>query len=109
MIECEYYFKKVYRFRNSDKYILPHTAFESEEKWFVPTLQNKKVKLNEVKSLLGKYKLKVWSKHTAYRDPSGFVMKRLSQDVQPELLTQVNDMNISLKLSMCSPCISGLV
>lgn len=89
MIEYEDYFKKVHHFKNNEQYVLPNKVFECGEKWLVPELQYKKIKLNEVKSLLGKYKLKVWSKHTAYRDPSGFVMKKLSEDVQPELLTQV--------------------
>ncbi|XP_018571350.1 cap-specific mRNA (nucleoside-2'-O-)-methyltransferase 2 isoform X2 [Anoplophora glabripennis] len=88
MIEYENYFKKIHHFKNNERYTLPKKAFACREKWLVPELQNKKIKLNEVKSLLGKYKLKVWSKHTAHRDPSGFVMKKLSEDVQPELLTQ---------------------
>lgn len=110
MIECEDYFKKVYRFSSNGRCTLPNRAFEPGEKWFVPELQSKKIKLNEVKSLLGKYKLKVWSKHTAYRDPSGFVMKKLSETVQPELLTQVMINNLSiLFISFYSLFVSGLV
>ncbi|KAJ8918957.1 hypothetical protein NQ315_016859 [Exocentrus adspersus] len=88
MIDCEDHFKKIHHFKNNEgRYILPADAFRTP-KWDIPALQDKKAELNEVKSLLGKYKLKVWSKHTAYRDPSGFVMKKLAENVQPELLTQ---------------------
>lgn len=84
----ENYFKKRFTFRRNSEYYLPGEAFESA-KWHIQDLQNKKKELNDVKSMLGKYKLKVWSKHTANRDPAGFVIKKVSATIHPELLTQV--------------------
>ncbi|KAJ8985104.1 hypothetical protein NQ317_019790 [Molorchus minor] len=57
-------------------------------KWSIPELQIKKQELNKVKSLIGNFQLNVWTKYAAYRDPSGLVMKTLSENIQPELLTQ---------------------
>nr|CAI5820029.1 unnamed protein product [Callosobruchus analis] len=89
MDDCLYrtYFKKVYNFQSNSDYVLPKKAFLSP-KWLIPELQTKKKELNKVKGLLSKYKIKVWSKHTASRDPAGFVIKNLQETVQPELLTQ---------------------
>lgn len=94
MTNYEEYFNKKYTFQISINYELPQDIFDSP-KWLVQELQDKKKQLNDVKSLLSKYKLKVWSKHTAYRDPSGFVMKKLSETVQPELLTQVTSHDLT--------------
>ncbi|KAJ8985105.1 hypothetical protein NQ317_019791 [Molorchus minor] len=86
-MEYENNFRKIYEFEVDERYVLPDKVFQTS-KWSIAVSQNKKLELNEVKSLLGKYKLKIWSKHTAYRDPSGFVMKKLMETIQPELLTQ---------------------
>ncbi|KAJ8927799.1 hypothetical protein NQ314_019680 [Rhamnusium bicolor] len=87
MTEYEEYFEKIYEFKSSEQCVLPSKVFESS-KWLIPEFQNKKQELNKIKGLLGRFQLKAWSKHTAYRDPSGFVMKKLSENVHPELLTQ---------------------
>lgn len=92
-MDYEDYFKKKFVLGNVKEYQIPSIIFESP-KWSIPTLQDKKRQLNEVKSLLNKYKLKVWSKHTSHRDHSGFVMKRLAEAIQPELLTQVGGNHI---------------
>lgn len=84
----EEYFQKKYKFRTPNEYILPEVMFESE-RWVIPQLQSMKTELNTVKSMLNKYDLKVWSKHTAFRDPSGSIIRKLAETVQPELLTQV--------------------
>lgn len=88
MSEYEDDFNKIYSFKSVHDCVLPHSLFESP-KWSIPELQRKKQELNKVKSLLGKYQLKVWSKHTANRDRAGFVIKKLSEEIKPELLTQV--------------------
>lgn len=85
----EDYFQKKYTFRNLE-YKLPEVIFESE-RWQVSYLQCMKNELNGVKSLLGKYDLKIWSKHTAYRDPSSSIIKKIAENIKPELLTQVID------------------
>ncbi|KAG5878276.1 hypothetical protein JTB14_025862 [Gonioctena quinquepunctata] len=87
MNEYEDDFKKIYIFKTSDLCTLPNTVFDSP-KWAIPELQNKKHELNKVKGKLSKYKLKVWTKHTANRDRAGFVMKKLAESIKPELLTQ---------------------
>lgn len=84
----EDYFRKKYTFRSYHNYKLPEDVFESE-RWTVPLLQDLKKELNDVKSLLNNYDLKIWSKHTAYRDPSSSIIKKIAETVKPELLTQV--------------------
>lgn len=84
----EDYFRKKYTFRNYHQYELPEEIFESE-RWTVSHLQDMKKELNDVKSLLNKYDLSIWSKHTAYRDPSSAIIKKMAETVKPELLTQV--------------------
>lgn len=85
----ESYFRKKYVFKSYGDYKFPKMVFESE-RWSIPELQNMKGKLNEVKSMLNNYDLKLWSKHTAYRDPSSTVIKKIAETVKPELLTQVS-------------------
>ncbi|XP_072391280.1 cap-specific mRNA (nucleoside-2'-O-)-methyltransferase 2-like [Diabrotica undecimpunctata] len=87
MNEYEEDFNKIYFFKIQDELSLPRQVFESP-KWCIPELQSKKTELNIIKGRLGKYKLKVWSKHTAHRDRAGFVMKKLAEKIKPELLTQ---------------------
>lgn len=66
---------------------LPKQIFESS-KWEIPTLQEKKIHLNDVKAELGRYNIEEWSRHTRHNDPSSFVMKFLREKIEPELLTQ---------------------
>lgn len=87
MNEYEADFEKIYFFKNQDEYCLPNKIFESP-KWSIQELLSKKNELNRIKGLLSKYKLKVWSKHTANRDRAGFVLKKLAEEIKPELLTQ---------------------
>ncbi|CAH1173649.1 unnamed protein product [Phaedon cochleariae] len=87
MSEYEDDFKKMYVFKITGQCVLPNSTFESP-KWTIAELQNRKKELNKVKGLLSKYKLKIWTKHTANRDRAGFVIKKLSENIQPELLTQ---------------------
>ncbi|XP_056634324.1 cap-specific mRNA (nucleoside-2'-O-)-methyltransferase 2 [Diorhabda sublineata] len=87
MNQYEEDFKKIYFFKNQNQYFLPNQMFESP-KWSIQELLSKKDELNRIKGLLSKYKLKVWSKHTANRDRAGFVLKKLAENVKPELLTQ---------------------
>lgn len=84
----EDYFRKKYTFRSYHQYKLPEDIFETE-RWTLSHFQDMKKELNGVKSLLNKYDLPIWSKHTAYRDPSSSIIKRLAETVKPELLTQV--------------------
>lgn len=82
------YFRKEYTFNTHNEYKLSEVIFESE-RWAIPELQEMKGELNGVKSLLNKYNLEIWSKHTAYRDPSSSIIKKIAETIQPELLTQV--------------------
>lgn len=84
----EDYFRKKYTFRSYHHYKLPEEVFECG-RWIVPHFQDMKKELNDVKSLLNKYDLNIWSKHTAYRDPSSSIIKKIGETVKPELLTQV--------------------
>lgn len=86
-IDINKYFNKKYKFKQSGSWEVPHSAFKSE-KWFIPTLQDKKKQLNEVKGRLNSFPLDEWSKHTKHRDPSSFIIKYL-RHFNPELLTQV--------------------
>lgn len=70
------------------EYKLPERVFESE-RWTISYLKDLKKELNEVKSLLNKYDLKSWSKHTSHRDPSSSIIKKIAETIKPELLTQV--------------------
>lgn len=96
----EDYFQKKYTFTNCEEYKLPERIFESE-RWTISHLKDLKKELNDVKSMLNKYDLKIWSKHTAFRDPSSSVIKKIAETIKPELLTQV--MNTSLnQLEICN-------
>ncbi|XP_072390400.1 cap-specific mRNA (nucleoside-2'-O-)-methyltransferase 2-like [Diabrotica undecimpunctata] len=81
MNEYEEDFNEIYFFKIQDELSLPRQVFESP-KWCIPELQSKKTELNIIKGRLGKYKLKVWSKHTAHRDRAGFVMKKLAEKIK---------------------------
>ncbi|CAG9858242.1 unnamed protein product [Phyllotreta striolata] len=87
MSEYEDDFNKIYFFKNHGQYSLPNEVFVSQ-KWSVPELQTRKQELNNVKGLLGKYVLKEWSDFTSKRDRAGLVMRKLSEKIKPELLTQ---------------------
>lgn len=87
-IDVNKYFNKKYTFHYDDKWQLPKRAF-MVNKWSVPSLQDKKVKLNGVKGQLNGFPLLEWSNYTKQRDPSGFIIKYLKQQFNPELLTQV--------------------
>lgn len=84
----ENYFRKKYTFKNNKEYTLPEEMFESE-RWIISYLQDLKKDMNRVKSLLSKYDLNTWSKHTAFRDPSSSIIKTIADKIRPELLTQV--------------------
>lgn len=86
------YFNKKYIFHSYDAYQFPPTVFEFR-RWEIPHLQNLKKELNGVKSLLNNYNLKLWSKHTAYRDPSSSIIKKIAETIKPELLTQVSNLS----------------
>lgn len=84
----EEYFRKKYTFKNYNDFNIPQTIFEGQ-RWMIRHLQDMKHELNSVKSLLNKYDLNIWSKHTTFRDPSSSIMRKIAQTIQPELLTQV--------------------
>lgn len=86
-IDISKYFNRKYTFKYENN--VPKAAF-SVEKWSIPSLQDKKKQLNEVKGLLNDFPLTEWSKHTKFRDPSSFIMRNLKQQFDPELLTQVH-------------------
>lgn len=87
-VDVNKYFTRKYTFQFDSTWKLPERAFEAE-KWSNPTFQDKKKKLNGVKSQLNKFPLQQWSSYTKERDASGFIMKYLRQHIDPELLTQV--------------------
>lgn len=87
-IDISKQFDKKYAFKSDNTWKIPETAF-SAEPWSIPSLQEKKQKLNAVKSLLDPFPREEWSKHTKQRDPSSWVIRFLRQRFEPELLTQV--------------------
>lgn len=87
-IDINKYFNKKYTFHWDDTWQLPERAFTAK-KWSNSGLQDKKKKLNGVKSQLSEFPLLEWSSYTKQRDASGFIMRHLKQQFDPELLTQV--------------------
>lgn len=87
-IDINKYFNKKFTFHWKNDWQLPTKAFIAK-KWSISSLQDKKRKLNEVKSQLNVFPLPEWSKYTKQRDPSSFIMGYLKQQFKPELLTQV--------------------
>lgn len=88
MNKTSYYFNKKFEFSSDSSWSLPKSAL-NEKKWHLKKFQGKKLELNNVKSLLNKFDIEEWSKHTRYRDPSSFINRKLKQ-INPELLTGVN-------------------
>ncbi|CAH0553482.1 unnamed protein product [Brassicogethes aeneus] len=80
-------FNKTYRFSKNEDWVIPKVVF-SCSKWTIPSLQLSKEELNETKGLLNGVNLEAWSNHTKSRDPSSFIIQRLKQNINPELLTQ---------------------
>uniref|UniRef100_A0A1I8PKZ7 Cap-specific mRNA (nucleoside-2'-O-)-methyltransferase 2 n=1 Tax=Stomoxys calcitrans TaxID=35570 RepID=A0A1I8PKZ7_STOCA len=76
-----------YQNPNSNRWTLPSAEVLFTEYYQLGSLQQLKIKLNEVKSKLNDYVLEEWSLHTRRKDPAGEIPWRLKSEMKAEFVT----------------------
>lgn len=88
-INIEEYFHRRFKLQFKEGWNIPQAIFVSE-KWSVPSMQEKKKKLNSVKELLSNFDLAEWREYTKLRDASGLVVPSVKKVAKPEFVTIVS-------------------
>ncbi|XP_075168074.1 cap-specific mRNA (nucleoside-2'-O-)-methyltransferase 2-like [Haematobia irritans] len=71
----------------TNRWSLPACDNLFTEYYQIDSLQQLKIKLNEVKSILNDYVIEEWSLHTRRKDPAGEVPWRLKSEIKAEFVT----------------------